>query len=71
MLTEAKIFILYTQKSDSNLIDIVGVAQSTKPHYVKLWKKMVNDPAFVFTLPTLVSMISEVKKGIDTESWLY
>ena len=71
VLTEAKIFSLYTQKSDSNLIDIVGAAQSTKRHYVKLRKKMESDPEFVFTLPTLASVISEVKKDNDTESWLY
>ena len=40
-------------------------------HYVKLRKKMENDPEFVFTLPTLASVISEVKKDNDTESWLY
>ena len=68
VLMEAKIFSLYTQKSDSNLIDIVGAAQSTKRHYVKLRKKMENDPEFVFTLPTLASMISKVKKDNDTES---
>ena len=59
------------QKYDSNLIDIVGAAQSTKRHYVKLQKKMENDPEFVFTLPTLACMISKVKKDKDTESWLY
>ena len=58
------------QKSDSNLIDIVGATQSTKCHYVKLQKKMENDPEFVFTLPTLASVISKVKED-DTESWLY
>ena len=31
---------------------------------------MENDPEFVFTLPTLASEISEVKKD-NTESWLY
>ena len=62
VLTEAKIFSLYTQKSDSNLIEIVGAAQSTKCHYVKLQKKMEKNPEFVFTLPTLASVISEVKK---------
>ena len=68
---EAKIFSLYTKKSDSDLIDIVGTAQSTKRHYVKLQKKMENDPGFMLTLPTLASVISEVKKDIDKESWLY
>ena len=68
VLTEANIFSLYTQKSDSNLIDIVAAAQSTKRHYVKLQEKMENDPEFVFTLPTLASMISEVEKDNDTES---
>ena len=63
VLTESKIFFLYTEKSDSNLIDIVGAAQSTKHHYVKLRKKMENDPEFVFTLPALAS---EVKKDSDT-----
>ena len=70
-LTEAKIFSLCTQKSDSNLIDIVSAVQSTKRHYVKLQKKIENDPEFVFTLPKLASVISEVKKDNDTESWLY
>ena len=32
---------------------------------------MENNPEFVFTLPTLASMISKVKKDNDTESWLY
>jgi hypothetical protein len=32
---------------------------------------MENDPDFVFTLPTLSSVISEVKKEDDTESWSY
>ena len=32
---------------------------------------MENYPEFVFTLPTLASMISKVKKDSDTESWLY
>ena len=71
VLTEAKIFSLYMQKSDSDLIDIVGAAQSTKRHYVKLQKKMENDPEFVFTLLTLASMITKVKKDNNTESWLY
>ena len=70
VLTEAKIFSLYTQKSDSNLIYIVGAAQSTKRHYVKLPKKMENDPELVFTLLTLASVISKVKKENNTESWL-
>ena len=61
VLTEAKIFSLCTQKSDSNWINIVGAAQSTKRYYVKLRKKMENDPESVFTLPTLASVISEVK----------
>ena len=65
-LTEAKIFSLFMQKSDSNLIDIVGAAQSTKCHYGKLQKKMENDPEFVFTFLTLASMISEVKKDNNT-----
>ena len=56
------------QKSDSKLINIVGAEQSTKCHYVKLQKKIENDPEFVFTLLTLASMISEVKKDNDTES---
>ena len=38
-------------------------------HYVKLRKKMENDPEFALTLPTLASVISEVKKDNDTESW--
>ena len=59
------------QKSNSNLIDIVGAAQSTKCHYVKLQKKMENDPEVVFTLPTLAFVISKVKKVSDTELWLY
>ena len=59
------------QKSNSNLIDIVGAAQSTKCHYVKLQKKMENDPEFVFTLLALASMISKVNKDNNTESWLY
>ena len=32
---------------------------------------MENDSELVFTLPTLASVISEVKKDNDTESWLY
>ena len=32
---------------------------------------MENDHEFVFTLPTLASVISKVKKDNDTESWLY
>ena len=71
VFTEAKIFSLYTQKSDSNLIDIVGAAKSTKRHYVKLRKKMENNPEFVLTFPRLPSVICEVKKDNDTESWLY
>ena len=71
VLTEAKIFGLCTQKSDLNLIEIVSAAESTKCHYVKLRKKMENDSELVFTLPTLASVISEVKKDNDTESWLY
>ena len=38
VLTEAKIFSLYTLKSDSYLIDIVIATQSTKRHCVKLQK---------------------------------
>ena len=38
---------------------------------MKLQKNMENYPEFVFTLPTLASMISKVKKDSDTESWLY
>ena len=68
VLTEAKIFSLCMQKSDSNLIKIVGATQSTKRHYVKLRKKVENNPEFVFTLLTLASVISEVKKDNDTES---
>ena len=71
VLTEAKIFSLYTQKSDSNLMNIVDTAQSAKPHCVKLQKKMENNPEFVFTLLTLASAISKVKKDNDTEPWLY
>ena len=64
---EAKIFSLYMQKPDSNLINVVGATQSTKGHYMKLRKKMENDPEFVFTLPTFASVISKVKKGKDTK----
>ena len=32
---------------------------------------MEKDPEFVFTLPTLASVISKVKKDNNTESWLY
>ena len=71
LLKKAKIFTLYMQKSDSNLTDIVRATQGTKCHYVKLWKKMENNPEFVFTLLTLAYMISEVKKSNNTESWLY
>ena len=53
------------------MINIVGAAQSTKRHYGKLQKKMENDPEFVFTFLRLASMISEVKKDNNTESWLY
>ena len=55
------------QKPDSNLINVVGATQSTKGHYMKLRKKMENDPEFVFTLPTFASVISKVKKGKDTK----
>ena len=71
VLTEVKIFSLYTQKSNSNFINIVRAAQSTKWYYVKLWKKMENDPEFAFTFPSLPSVICEVKKDNDIKSWLY
>ena len=38
---------------------------------MKLQKKMDNNAKFVFTLLTLASVISKVKKDNNRESWLY
>ena len=42
VLTEAKIFSLHMQKSNSNLIDIVVAAQSTKRHCGRRWRAILN-----------------------------
>ena len=66
ILAEAKVFSLCTQKADANIIDITDAAQSTQHHYNGLKKKLNKDPEFVFKLPTLASVLSEIKKN-DTE----
>ena len=66
ILAEAKVFSLCTQKADANIIDITDAAQSTQHHYNGLKKKLNKDPEFVFKLPTLASVLLEIKKN-DTE----
>ena len=79
ILSAAFLLDVLTQTKSSvctnrNLIQIwltFLVLKSTKCNNVKLWKKMENDPEFVFTLTTLASMISKVKKDNSKESCLY
>ena len=66
ILAEAKVFSLCTQKADADIIDITDAAQSTQHHYNGLKKKLNKDPELVVKLPTLVSVLSEIKKN-DTE----
>ena len=66
ILAEAKVFSLCTQKADADIIDITDAAQSTQHHYNGLKKKLKKDPELVVKLPTLVSVLSEIKKN-DTE----
>ena len=63
ILAEAKIFSLCTQKADTNINDITDAAQSTQCHYNQLKKKLDKDPEFVFKLPTLASVLSEIKEN--------
>ena len=46
---------------NTNIIDITDAAQSTQHHYNQLKKNLDKDPGFVFKLPTLASVLSEIK----------
>ena len=70
ILAETKIVSLCTQKANTNITDITDAAQSTQCHYNRLKKKLDEEPEFVFKLPTLTSVLSEIKENHCNKTYL-
>ena len=67
VLSEAKKFSLITQKSESNIINIVDSADSTKGKYERLVNKIRQNNDYIFQLPTLKSVVEEIENVEDSE----
>ena len=71
VLSAAKKFSLFTQKSDVNIISIVDNVEATKRSYEKLSRKFTTNGGAVFTLPTLNSIITEVENDEEDGQPIY
>ena len=67
ILAEAKKFSLTSQKNDISIIDIVECVETTKWKYKRLLKKLEGNENYVFELPTLKSVITEIEGNEDGE----
>ena len=61
----SKIVSLITQKENPNIIEIVGSIEKTKKEYKLLLRKFGENKNLVFELPTLKSVVSEMKGNSD------
>ena len=67
VLSAAKQFSLFIQKSDIDIISIVDSVESTKQNYGKLLRKFEVDAENIFALLTLKSVIDAIESDKEGE----
>ena len=62
---DAKIFSLFTQKRNIDILKVFEAVESTKNSYQRLRKKLEKNPEYVFQLPTFKMVIEEIEANTE------
>ena len=71
VLAEAKHFSLITQDQNIDIIHLLDSVENTKHNYERLLKKLRENPAYVFQLPTVKLVTEEIESNDEYAEPMY